>query len=138
MPQSRAANPTSSQEGGSRCQQVTGGWRRLLGCSNPSAGRTSHGKCTGSRNYPLKPHLKWKNILDIISRLFYRLANVTNVLGEKNPPNSQGCRSARLYLQGTTARTHPFSRPYLLSNSLLLQSRKISWVPSQPCISTSA
>lgn len=38
-------------------------------------------------------------------------------LGEKNP-NFQGCRSARLYLQGATTQTGPFSRPYVLRNSL--------------------
>ena len=129
MPQSCAADPVSSQEGGSSCQQVTGGWHGLLGRSNPSAAHASHGKLTGSRNYPLKTHLKWKNILGIISKLFYRLAGVTNVLGGKKQTNFQGCRSARLYLQGATTHTGPFSRPYILSNSLrslLLQSRKIS------------
>lgn len=55
---------------------------------------------------PKNTHLKWKNIPDIISKLVYRLANVTNVLGEENKPNFQGCRSAGLYLQGANTLFH--------------------------------
>jgi len=73
-----------SQEGGSSSHQVTQGRAGKQPAPNPSAGPASPGKLAGSRNYPLKTHLKWKNRLGIISRLFFRLANATNVfLGKK-------------------------------------------------------
>lgn len=117
MPQSRAANSISSQEGGSRCQQVTWGWHGLLGCSNPSTGRTSHGKLTGNRNYPLKTHFKWKNILDITSRLFYRLANVTNVLGEQKNPKLPVLQVSQVVFAGNNCPDWPFFKALHLKQS---------------------
>lgn len=107
MPQSRAANPISSQEDGSRCHQVTRGRAVKQSAPNPSTGCASRGKLTGSRNYPLKTHLKWKNILDIISRLFYRLANVTNVLGEKKT-KLPGLQVSQVVFAGSNYPDRPF------------------------------
>lgn len=107
MPQSCAANPISSQEGGSRCHQVTQGRAAKQPATNPSTGRASRGKLTGSRNYPLKTHLKWKNILDIISSLFYRLANVTNVLGEEKP-KLPGLQVSQVVFAGSNYPDWPF------------------------------
>lgn len=93
-----AANLSSSQEGGSK---VPPGLQEAEQPSNPqgtnpSAGCASRGKLTGSRNHPIKTHLKWKNIGDIISRVLCGLANGTEVLGEEktNDKPQQNSRAA--------------------------------------------
>lgn len=101
MPWSHVANPISPQEDGSRCCQVTWGRAAKQPLPNPSVLRVGKQPKAGSYLAAgiIPPHNSLK--MEIYTgyhfkdeRLFYRLANVTNIHGGKN--NFQGRRSARL------------------------------------------
>lgn len=64
------------------------------------------------KNHPPRSHLKRKNIIDTISRTrCFKDVQMLQTLMEKK--HFQGCRSAKLHLQGVTVHTGPFSRPYI-------------------------